>query len=166
MRGSAARSSPAVWGLALAAIIIGVAVTGALLLRSKDLDPVSARTVPPALDRIVALLPPGSTLVDKATRVTANNYKTIGRVVFVSSLSGPESRDRVVAGLALSNCGEGQAVFRTDPCGQATPEDLIVRILTSPLGEGRKDPARVALGDRAEEFPTGAPVVEIIVGSE
>ena len=161
---SRCRAGP-VWGIGLLALVVVVALSGLLLIDRKSLDEESRRLVPAALDRVEAALPPGSTLIDKATRVTSTNHKTLGRMVFVSPVPGREAVAALVSRLGWSDCGDG--TLRSIPCAAPKePETLVARVQAAAVGAGGRDTDRYFLGRRAGDFPPGTVVVEVLVNTE
>ena len=154
-----------VWGIGLLGLVVVVALSGLLLIRRKPLDEESRRLVPIAIDRVADALPPGSTLIDKATRVTPTNRKTLGRVVFVSPVPGRDAVAALVSRLGWSDCGAG--ALRSIPCGAPKePETLVARVQAAAVGSSGRDTDRYFLGRRADDFPPGTVVVEVLVNTE
>ena len=146
-------------------VVLAIAAAGVLVLRRQSVDEESRRLVPPALDRMVAALPPGSILIEKATRLTSNNYKTLGRVVFVSPVAGADALATLSRALGWSQCEGG--VLRSIPCGAPRQTGtLLAGFQSFSLGGGGRDDVRFLLGDRVDEFPAGTVVVEVLVNTE
>ena len=152
------------WGLGGFGLAVAVGFAGVLLIARKSADPYSRDIVPPAVERVVAALPQGSTLVDRAVRLTSDNLKTIGRVVFVSPVPGPEARAGVRDRLALKECGD--EVLRADTC-RADTRQLLYRVRSAVVGaDPTNDEGRALLGARAADFPDGSVAVEVLIGTQ
>jgi len=89
---------------------------------------------------------------------------TIGICVFVSPVSGDETRRAISERLGWPDCGGG--ILRAHSCGGGSPDQLIARVHSSALGATPDDPARVLLGEKASSFAVGSVVVEVLVGSD
>ena len=151
------------WGLGLGAVVLAIGVGGGFLLLRREPEPASQRLIPPAIDHVDRSLPEGAVVVERQVRLTSTNLKTIGRVVFVSPLPGPETRTALADRLGWPDCGQG--ILRSVSC-TSTGEQVVARVLTAILDDEGRDPARALLGQRAGEFAVGSVVVEVLLGTE
>lgn len=154
-------------GIAAAVVVVVLAVGGVLVIKSKQVDARSQRVVPAAVDRIAAAVPAGSTIVDRAVAVGTDDLQYKGRLIFVSSQPGPETRDHIVRSLGLSYCDKQDAGFaQSRPCGAAaSPDDFVVHIQSAVVGASSTDDAKVLLGDRVGDFGPGSVVVQVVVAA-